>query len=55
MTVTERMPCDDHTYGPSGYVAWHEWAERMAETHDQEQCSGCGLWMIWTPKEANRD
>lgn len=36
---------------PSGYIAWHKWAEKYAETHDQGQCSECGLWAIWTPKE----
>lgn len=36
---------------PTGYVAWHEWVEKYAETHDQGQCPDCGLWAIWTPKE----
>lgn len=35
---------------PSGYRNWHEWAERMATTHVQQRCPGCGLWVIWTPK-----
>jgi hypothetical protein len=37
---------------PSGYIGWHDWAKRKAETHDQRQCPDCGLWAIWTPKEA---
>lgn len=41
----------NHTRCPSGYLAWHQWAERMSETHDQKQCPGCDLWVIWTPKE----
>lgn len=32
---------------PSGYLAWGEWAERKAKTHDQEQCPECGLWVIY--------
>ena len=40
-----------HNLGPARYLAWHEWAERMAETHVQTRCPGCGLWCIWTPKE----
>ena len=42
--------CADHTYGPDNYLAWHEWAERMGETHDQRTCDECGLYLIWTPK-----
>ena len=41
----------NHTHGPFGYAAWHEWAEKMAETHVQEQCPECRFWVIWTPKE----
>jgi hypothetical protein len=36
-----------HTRQPRGYQAWHEWAAKMAGTHTQHQCPGCGLWMIW--------
>lgn len=32
---------------PQGYVAWHEWAERMAQRYDCEQCRNCGRWTIW--------
>jgi hypothetical protein len=39
-----------HTPQPRGYVAWHEWAEKMAETHKQERCPSCGLWEVWVPK-----
>lgn len=38
-----------HTAAPSGYLAAFEWAERMVETHDQLQCPGCDLWVIWEP------
>ena len=40
----------EHTEGPTGYVQWHAWAERMAKTHVQSKCPGCGLWVIVTPK-----
>lgn len=41
-----------HTPCPTGYVAWHEWAEKMSKTHHQERCSNCGLWAIWTKNDA---
>ena len=43
--------CEAHTPEPSGYVAASEWADLMMETHDQRRCRGCGLWLIWEPKE----
>jgi len=24
----------------------------MMKTHDQRQCRGCGLWLIWEPRTA---
>ncbi len=41
---------EDHTPCPSSYLAWDEWAQRMAKTHRQSRCPGCGLWKIWVPK-----
>jgi hypothetical protein len=41
---------EKHTPSPSGYFAWHEWAEEKAKTHKQIRCPGCGLWAIWLPK-----
>jgi hypothetical protein len=33
---------------PDEYRAWHEWAERMAANgYVQQQCDGCGHWVIW--------
>ena len=40
------MSCK-HTQCPSGYLEWHEWAERMTRTHEQRRCAGCGLWAVW--------
>lgn len=39
-----------HTPQPSGYNAWHEWAEKMEETHYQVKCEGCDLFAIWKPR-----
>ena len=39
-----------HDAGPSGYLQWHAWARRMARTHRQIKCTGCGLYVIWLPK-----
>jgi len=49
----EREACpqhERHTYGPDGYNAWHDWAQRRSRTHTQHQCDGCGYWLIWMPK-----
>jgi hypothetical protein len=43
--------CEPHEPHPAGYVADSEWADAMMETHTCRQCSGCGLWRIWEPKE----
>ena len=40
----------EHTPSPLGYLEWHAWAERMAKTHYQVRCTGCGLWTNWLPK-----
>ena len=37
----------EHTYGPDRYLSWHEWAARMARTHAQSRCTGCGYYVIW--------
>ena len=44
----EGVPMVEHP--PTDYVAHSEWADMMAETHEQRQCKGCGLWQIWEPK-----
>lgn len=41
----------NHTPQPSGYSARIDWSDRMAQTHTQELCPGCGYYMIWVPKE----
>lgn len=36
-----------HTRAPTGYIAFSEWTDRMARTHDQLQCPTCGFWTVW--------
>jgi len=40
----------EHTKCPEGYVEWHNWAEKMLETHNQILCQHCGYYAIWVPK-----
>lgn len=40
-----------HTKSPSGYLAWHEWAEKKSKTHKQKRCPTCKLFAIWVPRE----
>lgn len=40
---------------PQGYMQFYEWADNMRKTHTQTQCWGCGLWLIWEPKEVMLD
>lgn len=40
---------------PKGYLAWHEWAARMARTQHQVVCSGCGRYEIWVPGRVEPD
>ena len=35
---------------PRDYIGWSEWAARMARTHKQVHCPGCGRLEIWVPK-----
>lgn len=37
---------------PSGYTAWHHWAERKGRTHEAHRCPDCGLYAIWRPLPA---
>ena len=44
--------CEPHEPWPEGYIAASEYADLMMESHVQRQCRGCGLWLIWEPKDA---
>lgn len=43
-----------HTASPVLTLHWYEWVERMLRTHDQRQCDGCGLYVIWVPRRKRR-
>lgn len=43
-------PDEHHRTAPTGYNEYLEWCEEMDKTHVQSRCSGCGLWVIWTPR-----
>lgn len=45
-------PACNHTPHPIGYIAYANWADRMAKTHRQIPCESCGLWAVWVPKKA---
>jgi hypothetical protein len=40
----------NHTPCPSGYIHWHEWAEKKIRTHKSTRCPICGLYAIWVPR-----
>jgi len=44
---------ETHTAAPSGYLAWHAWAEKMSKTHRQAKCPSCGFWAVWYEKAAS--
>lgn len=51
MKMAAKQPCpqvETHTKAPIGYVAWHEWAALMTQTHRCRRCRGCGLFKRWT-------
>lgn len=39
----------NHVRSPRGYVEWHEWAEKQAETHEPAKCPGCDRWLLLSP------
>ena len=47
-------PCPNvrkHTKAPTDYIAWHEWAEKKAKTHDQAPCPECGRLAVWVKRK----
>jgi hypothetical protein len=44
-----------HTNCPSGYLGWHDWAEKKRRTHRQKRCPTCGFWSIWVPKKQRKE
>lgn len=50
--MADKTTCDDHNDNADlGYAAWHEWAERRGQTHEQTKCDECGMYRIWKPKK----
>ena len=49
--MTDCPNAKNHTDGPTGYNAWHEWAAKKEQTHTQTKCPDCGLYAIWTPTQ----
>ncbi len=48
-----RVACSNqrnHTKCPTGYIAWHEWADRKMKRHFQILCPGCNRFSIWKRK-----
>lgn len=43
-------PCKRKPDVPTGYLAWHAWAERKSRRHYQVKCPKCGLLHIWKRK-----
>lgn len=41
-----------HTPDPRGYGDWFAWAAKMATTHTQVRCEGCGLLAIWRRRKS---
>ena len=51
MKADAKKECRHHEPGkPDGYVDRSYWFEKMAKTHTQEKCPGCGLWAVWVRK-----
>ncbi len=42
---------EDHTPCPQGYLQWFAWAAKMARTHKQVRCGGCGRFKVWVPRK----
>lgn len=53
--VNDCPAIETHAASPEGYLAWHEWAERMSETHTQRRCPECGFWSIWEKRMTRSD
>lgn len=56
--TTITIECENmtkHTPCPSGYVDWHNWAEKKSKTHKQIRCPVCDTLAIWVPKKRQPD
>lgn len=48
--MSDSRQCARHTAAPTSYIAWHNWAERKAKTHEQRRCPDCGFYTIWVKR-----
>lgn len=48
--MTECPLAAEHTTAPSGYLAWHAWADEMSRTHRLTPCPGCNRFAVWVPR-----
>lgn len=44
-----------HTKCPSGYIDWHEWAEKKSRRHKQTICPGCKRFKIWVRRKKGEE
>lgn len=42
---------ENHTPCPSGYLQWHDWAQKKSRRHKQIRCPDCGLFTIWIRRD----
>ncbi len=40
----------DYQREPENIVSWHQWAEGMHRTHNQQPCPYCGKLSVWVKK-----
>lgn len=43
-----------YRHGPTGYVEWQEWANKLSKTHRQLPCPNCGRLTVWKEKRRVR-
>ncbi len=49
-TAEDCPDIEQHTACPTGYLQWHDWAEKMSRTHRSTRCPTCGFYAVWLPK-----
>lgn len=43
--VLAEVPCKKHKPKQLGYLAWHDWSDKMQrQGKEQTQCKKCGRW-----------
>ena len=54
MRIESDMNHCSHTPSPIGYLAWHDWADKISKTHKQVKCKSCGLFKVWIDKKTGK-